>query len=226
MKNYKPIESKIWNAITALTSGVLTSIIYDALSHTSYMLEIDDKKYAITSTSLSFFASLGLVCGTFLMIWTVISLIIPCALKVHKRFSYDKVTRPNASELLKTITSVTETVKALYPHFEPTGVISDSPDYAKLYARELINAVTLLHKKFIPHNKKFQREILSFFRKPQFSSIISINSRLSTYEFNSLISILKLMVTNLQEYGNPDELLKKDCNEMLENLSELESILQ
>lgn len=52
MNDEKLFENKLWGQISALTSGVLTSLLYELLSGSSYKFDIEGKQYEIVSTGM------------------------------------------------------------------------------------------------------------------------------------------------------------------------------
>ena len=57
MAHYKTFEGKLRGAITALTSSILTSLICDTISNTSYVLQTSENQYTLTPTGNSFSSS-------------------------------------------------------------------------------------------------------------------------------------------------------------------------
>ena len=226
MANYKTFERKLRGAITALTSSILTSLICDVFSNTSYVLQTGEKQYMLTPTGNSFSGSVVFVILIFSIIWIIISIIIPIGSRLKERVSYRKIDQPNGKTLVGTFNQSKEIALSLRPVFiNEIGNVSDL-DTIKLYTKDLANVITALHKKFKPHNKKMQKHIVDHFRKPAHSSIFNIDSGISDYEFSALIVMLKKMVVNAQkcEKNTNEKLFLKDCNEMLDYLEELEKI--
>lgn len=222
MNNYKSFEAKLWNAISMLTSGVLTSLIYGLLSDVSYMLEIEGKQYKIFSVGTSLWGELGIILITFFVFWAVISVLIPMLLRIKKRFTYDKIKRVSAKELIRTLDVAKESIKNLYPIFyaEKNNDIPDT-DLVALHVRELARIILLLHSNFLPHNQKLRKTIEKYFRRHEHSSVISIDRNVSSYEFKATIALLRKMVMSASEKGSSDKLLEQDCAEMKKNLDEL-----
>ncbi len=226
MANYKTFERKLRGAITALTSSILTSLICDVFSNTSYVLQTGEKQYMLTPTGNSFSGSVVFVILIFSIIWIIISIIIPIGSRLKERVSYRKIDQPNGKTLVGTFNQSKEIALSLRPVFiNEIGNVSDL-DTIKLYTKDLANVITALHKKFKPHNKKMQKHIVDHFRKPAHSSIFNIDSGISDYEFSALIVMLKKMVVNAQkcEKNTNEKLFLKDCKEMLDYLEELEKI--
>lgn len=224
MNDYKSIETKVWNAVSVLTSGVLTSLIYEAISSSSYVLEINGKQYVFTSIGKSIWGAVGFILAIFLLLWTVIYVIIPLLLRIRKRFTYDKIRRVNAKDLVKTLDMAKELVKELYPVFCAEGDDTPDPYLIKLHNRDLTKTILLLHGKFLPHNKKMRKAIENYFRNPNHSSIITIDRKISSYEFDSVIALLRKMVSGVKLNGCGDKLLKKDCAEMEKALNDLDEL--
>lgn len=225
MDNYKSIETKLWNAISVLTSGVLTSLIYEAISESSYVLEIEGKQYVFTSTGIGFWGALGIILVVFLFLWAVISKLIPLLLRLKRRFSYDKIKRINVKELIKTIDNVKESITILYPILCAENKAEFDLVFARLHNRQLAKTILLLHRKFLPSNKKMRKTIKGYFRNADHSSVITIDKKISSYEFLSIIVLLREMVKSIKETDCTDELLEKDCIEMEKALDELDKLI-
>lgn len=226
MVHYKTFEGKMRGAITALTSSILTSLICNAVSNTSYVLQTDEKQYTLMAAGNSFSGSVVFVLLVFSIIWIVISIIIPIGLRLKERVSYRKIDQPNREALVSTFNRSKEIALSLRPVFiNEIGTVLDL-NMVKLYTKDLADVITALHKKYKPHNQKMQKHIVDHFRRPAHSSIFNINSGISNYEFTALIAMLKKMVENAQKCGTntSEELFLKDCKEMLDYLKELEKI--
>lgn len=224
MDNYKSFETKLWNGISVLTSGVLTSLIYESISKSSYVLEIEGKQYVFTSTGAGFWGAMGVILVTFFFLWAVISILIPLVLRIKKRFTYDKIKRVNAKELIKTIDKVKESIMFLYPIFCTENKAEFHPEFARLHNRDLAKTILLLHRKFLPSNKKLRKSIKGYFRNADHSSIITIDKKISNYELLSIIVLLREMVESIKETDYADELFQKDCIEMENALDELDEL--
>lgn len=98
-------------------------------------------------------------------------------------------------------------------------------DFAKLKIRTLANMVTTLHAKFIPHNKQRKLHMKDNFRYPDHSSIISINSGISKYEFSALINILQKIIDNISLYTTENSLIRQDCIQMSAMLKDLNDFI-
>lgn len=224
MDSYKSIEAKIWGSVSMLTSGILTSLIYGLLSDTSYSLVIDGQYYEIMSVGGSLWHAIGIVVFTFLGIWVLIFLLIPRLLKVCKRLCYDRIKPVSVKEAIKVLDEANTTIKELYPIFCAEKNYPSQSDFLKLYSRNISKTVLLLHKSFLPKNKRARKKIESYFRQPQFSSIISINQKISVYELASVVDLLKKIVQELNCTAENDALLVKDCAGMNAYLTELEQL--
>lgn len=65
MNQHKQIEGKLWNAIAALTSGILTNLIYNEISSTSYVLEFLNGQYTLIQVNNNAWEKIGLIFVTF-----------------------------------------------------------------------------------------------------------------------------------------------------------------
>ena len=225
MNRYKKIETKLRNEINILTSGVLTSLIYGLLSESSYELVWEGKHYTITSNGMSLWHALGLVVVTFLGLLAFISLFIPWMLKVRKRFVYASIKKVTARDLVEMIDETKLTIEELYPIFDSQNKDMQIQHIQKLHSRDLARTILRLHKKFLPQNKHIRDTIKKHFRNYNHSSIITIDRKISVYEFSSIISILKSMVSQLKLGSGDDLLLKKDCTEMENAIHDMEKLI-
>lgn len=221
MSSYKTIENNLWKASFPLVSGVLTSLIYEKLSSPSYMLDVHGEQFLFTSTETKFWRTVVFIIVTFLLIWAVIFAVIWLIQCLRKRFSYDKIKRVNAKDLVNTLDAAKVSVVELYPVLCNESGDASCTYLVKLHGRDLARIILLLHGKFLPHNQKMRRTIENYFRNPNHSSIITIDRSISGYEFSSMITILKKMVSTVESTARDDKLLEKDCNEMKKNLDEL-----
>lgn len=221
MNGHKTIEKKLWSVVSMLTSGVLTSLIYELLSGSSYNLDIDGKHYEITTTGMNSWCAIGVVVLTFFALWALISLLIPFLLRIRKRFAYDKIKQVSAKDLLKVLDEASATIKAVYPIFNAKSKDPSNNDYLKLYSRDVAKTILLLHRKFLPSNKRLRKRIETYFRHYQHTSIISIEQKVSSYELAANVTLLRNIVEQLSGVAGEDALLGKDCEEMKKALAEL-----
>ena len=117
MAHYKTFEGKLRGAITALTSSILTSLICDTISNTSYVLQTDEKQYTLATAGNSFSGSVVFVLLVFSIIWIIISIIIPIGLRLKERISYRKIDQPNRKTLVSTFNRSKEIALSLRPVF-------------------------------------------------------------------------------------------------------------
>lgn len=219
MNDYKKIETKLWNEVSMLTSGVLTSLIYGLLSEATYTLDIEGKLYEIKSTGMNPWCAIALVVLTFFALWACISLLIPVLLRIRKRFVYDKVKKISAKELMKVLDETSNTVKKLYPVFN-----TESGDLIRLYSRDIARIILLLHRYLLPQNIRLRKRIEAYFRYSEHASIITIDKKVSGYELAANLKLLKRMVTKLTRIAGNDALLSKDCKEMSAALADIEQL--
>lgn len=224
MNDEKTFEKKLWGQISALTSGVLTSLLYELLSGSSYELNIEGKQYQIASTGLNTWCAFGLVILTFLGLWAIFSLILPWLSRIRKRFAYDKVKKTTAKELIRVLDEVKLKIKELYPFFDCQEDTPIKEDLIILHGRELAMIISLLHRKFLPKNKWLRKRVEQYFRHSEHATITTIAKHISAYELATDIALLKSMVSKLKMFAGRDDLLNHDCTEMENKLNDLEKM--
>ena len=221
MNDEKIFENKLWGQISALTSGVLTSLLYELLSGSSYELDIEGKQYEIVSTGMSTWFAFGLVLLTFMGLWAIFSWVLPWLSKIRKRFVYDKVKKTTAKELIKVLDEAKRKIKELYPFFAHQEDAPIKEDIIVLHGRELAMIISLLHRKFLPKNKRLRKRVEQYFRHSEHATITTIAKHISAYELAADIALLKSMVAQLKKYAGRDALLNHDCTEMEGKLNDL-----
>lgn len=222
MNGYKVVETKLWNAVSMLTSGVLTSLIYGLLSGSSYELNIEGKHYEVTSTGMNSWFAFGLIVITFFGLWTLISVLIPWLLRIRKRFAYDKIKKITAKDLIRVLNETKDSIEDLYPIFDSEN--GKNKDLLRLRSREVAKTVLHLHSTFLPQNKRLRKRIEKYFRQHEHATIVTIDRKISGYELAAAVALLRNMVGQLKLVAGNDALLGKDCAEMEAKLKDLDQL--
>lgn len=219
MNSYKTVETKLWNTVSMLTSGVLTSLIYGLLSGSSYELNIEGKHYEVTSTGMNIWCAFGLIVITFLSLWTLISVLIPWLLRIRKRFAYDKIKKITAKDLIRVLDETKGSINDLYVIFDSAN--GKNKDLLRLHSRELAKTILRLHSTFFPQNKRLRKIIEKYFRQYEHATIVTIDQKVSGYELAAAVALLQNMVSQLKMVAGNDALLEKDCTKMEDALNDL-----
>ena len=222
MNSYKTVETRLWNAVSMLTSGVLTSLIYGLLSGSSYELNIEGKHYEITSTGMNIWCAFGLIVITFLGLWILISILNPWLFRIRKRFSYDKIKKITAKDLIRVLDETKGSIKDLYLIFDSSN--GKNKDLLRLHSRELAKTILRLHSTFLPQNKRLRKIIEKYFRQYEHATIITIDQKVSGYELAATVALLRNMVSQLKLAAGNDALFEKDCTEMEDKLNDLDQL--
>lgn len=222
MNGYKVVEKKIWNIVSMLTSGVLTSLIYGLLSGSSYRLKIEGQNYEVASTGMNLWCALVLVIVTFLSLWALISTLIPWLIRIRKRFAYDKIKKITAKNLISVLDETKDSIRKLYLIFSPENAKNEH--LLRLHSRELAKTILRLHGTFLPQNRQLRKTIEKYFRQYEYSTIITIDQKVSGYELAAAVALLRYMLRQLQLAAGSDVLLIKDCANMKDALNDLEQL--
>lgn len=224
MNDEKLFENILWGQISALTSGVLTSLLYELLSGSSYKFDIEGKQYEIVSTGMDTWLAFGLVLLTFFCLWAIFSWFLPWFSRIRKRFVYGKVKKTTAKELIRVLDETKQTTKELYPFFIHQDSDSIQEELIVLHSRELAMTISLLHRKFLPQNKRLRQRVEQYFRHSEHATFTTITKKISAYELAAEIGLLKSMVAQLKMLAGKDILLDRDCAEMAKKLNDLEKM--
>lgn len=221
MKNYKLLENKIRSLLAALTSGILTNLIYNIIYGTSYIIQSTETQTTIIPQTGGVIQAIGIILLTFITIWAFITILIPLALKTVNRFHFKKIVKYGTQELVSEFEKDKKEVLNLATLFFSGDTDKITSDLINLRIKELAVIITDLHKIFCPSNARLKARIKYSFRNTNHSSIINITDKVSSYEFLSLIAIMREMVCKTG-CSTSDSLLKKDLKEMNNMLSDLE----
>lgn len=221
-------ESKLWKAVTAVASSIMTNLLCNFLSHGSYIIQPNGTQYLIVSDdsnikndALSFAGILLL----FFVLWGILSVTIPISAKILKKIRFKKMKFHSRNDLVNTISMTKEQAINLKSIFYDEQYLASNMDLAKLQITTLAVIVSTLHAKFIPHNQQRRLHMKDNFRNPDHSSIININSAISKYEFSALIELLQKMVHNVALHTNEDNLIQQDCSQMSKMLNDLKELV-
>lgn len=224
---HQVFESKLWQAITAVASGIVTSLLYDLVSHSTYVIQQVNSQYVLMPDSSNTKGTLLSVCGIFVLffsIWGIIIFIIQIGTKVSKQLSFKNIQKISGRKLVFEYTKAKQQTIDLNNNFYTKSKGVSNISYIKLHLRDLSVIIVSLHAHFYPHNTLQKAHMKHYFRKPDHSTIISINNTISKYEFLTLIELLYLMVSQASLYARGNILMTCDCEEMFQMLKELKSI--
>ena len=220
-------ESKLWKAVTAVASSIMTSLLCNFLSHGSYIIQPNGTQYLIVSDdsnmksdALTFVGILLL----FFVLWGILSVTIPISTKILKKVRFKKMKFYSRNDLVNTISTTKEQAINLEKFFYDEQYLVSNIDLAKLQIRTLAVIISALHAKFVPHNQQRKLHMKDNFRHPDHSSIININSGVSKYEFLALVELLQKMVHNVALHTNEDNLIQQDCIQMSAMLKDLKDL--
>lgn len=220
-------ESKLWKAVTAVASSIMTNLLCSFLSHSSYIIQPNGAQYTIISDDSNMKSNaFSFVCILllFFALWGILSAAIPVSVKIIKKVRFKKMKFHSRTDLVNTISLTKEQAINLNSLFCDEQYLAANIDFAKLQVRTLAVIITTLHVKFVPPNQQRKLHIKDNFRNPDYSSIININSGISKYEFLALVELLEKMVNNITRYTNEDKLMQQDCIQMSTMLNELKDL--
>lgn len=218
------LESKLWQAITAVASGVITDLLYDLLSPSSYTIQDVDSQYVLipNSNNATWF-SICVILMLFFSLWGIIILIIQISTKLSKHLGGKRKPHLCGYKLVTQYTKAKEETIKLNSIFDSEMSHTPNITYIKLYLRDLSIPITSLHAQFYPHTRHQKTNLKYFFRNPEHSTILSINNIISKYEFLALIALLQKMVLLASSHVHKDKLMEKDCKDLLTMLQELDT---
>lgn len=226
MKLSHSFETKLWSAITAVASGIITSLLSDFISNTSYILQQNEKQYILVQTNNMYdtIFSISVILLTFFSLWAILTIIIQIGNKIYRQLKFNKLEKCTGTDLVNLICNTKEKLIKLNDRLYNKKNNIFNTDIAKLQIRELANIITTLHVKFKQYNQHKNIHMNKKFRHLNHASIINTSYGVSTYEFFAIINLLDKMLIDLSSLNRDDKLMKKDCNEMAQMLHDLKKI--
>lgn len=222
------VETKLWGAMTAIPSGIITSILYDAITTTSYVLEKSGKQCVFIQEQNSIwttFSILGGILLVFFFIWGLISGISVVVAWGCRYLKYNKPEKVSGKNLVDTFISAKEKTLELSNTVcaETTNQITSN--ISKLVIRELANIIISLHTKFVQHNQKREMSVRNCFRNQDRSSIIELTNEVSEYEVKALHDELH-RILNIISLNIDDNLMRRDVDELNNLLADIEGVME
>ena len=217
-------ESKLWKAITAVASGIMTSLLYDLFSQTSYVLQQEGTQYILRQSNNDVRSVLLTALSVFLMffiIWIIFIFIIQIGVKISKQLKFHKIERIHRDKLVNIYINAKNQTIQLKKKFDN----EPNANSAKLQLRELASIIIPLHTCFCPHNLRMKVHIKDYFRNPKHDTFLNVINMVSKYEFLSLIELLNEILKNFNFYSNDDELMKNDCKNIAKLIDDLKNVV-
>lgn len=195
MKQKNKQFTKISSILSAIASGILTDLICEQFSATSFTITFNNNVYHIKSiedSNLVF--KLVAIVLVFFLIWFLIAILLPNFLYAIDRLKTKNKPKYTKHKLLERYTKLKDDALKAF-------TLSNKCDEPNLYLYELFKCVNELDKLFSAVQPKV---IKSVFKKSNSASDIGYN--ISPYEFKLLINTLEIQIAKLIENVNPQEI--------------------
>ena len=229
MKNANRFETKIWTAITAICSSILTSLLTDLISSNSYTILEKDKQLVIQDIPMSLYdliVNYLKLIVVFFIIWLSLNTIVYITSKIYRKVHVKKLGQINEKEMSTVLETAKQRTMTLYERLEKRAFSDVKNCYIKMNLKELSSIILLLYSYFSRPDMKGKENLRKICRKSTFSSLPSISNGISYYELEGTFKLLKLIIVEAISVETDDELLKKDCIQMDNLLNEMVSIFQ
>lgn len=217
-----PFFRKTWGALSAIASSILTSIIYDEFSSPGYEVVYSNGKLQLNQIEeYGFWGKCLIILFIFLLFWTVISLVIPLAHYMLKRFRCRNKRQLRKSDILEAYQSCKKDILRLVEK----GLLLEGTccnDMKMLYTEEISLIVIRLYKAFCPGKKPLDHLVKSTFRTGK--TVYEINRFISPFEYNELICTVEKLLGLFA--GSNDKILKSDYSNLQKQVDELKQITE
>lgn len=227
-KIFKDIDPMSY--ISAITSGILTNILYGDLFPCHY-----EKKIADNGTTLfepieeyNLWQKLLIILSIFLILWFILYIVFPFIINLAKSLSRKKRIIYTSKDIVCSYKNINTNVQNLIERNQLLLSISNVSN--TVLASEISHYINELDRLFIEKNNVQQKIINSAFRHG--NTINDINKYISYYEFHALIDNVDALFhsifpnqtnnNNLQQNNN-NNLQQKDCSNLEEKLEKLKT---
>lgn len=165
MKNANRFETKIWTAITAICSSILTSLLTDLISSNSYTVLEKDKQLVIQDIPMSLhdltlnYLKLIVV---FLIIWLSLNAIVYTATKIYRKVHVRKLGQISEKEMSSVLETAKQRTMTLYERLEERSFSDVKNCYIKMNLKELSSIILLLYGYFSRPDIKGKENLKKF----------------------------------------------------------------
>lgn len=219
MNSHFTLDTDTRNTLIAIPSSIITNLIYDLLSTTSYVVKPNNTYYTIQSISnipITLLTILS-VFLLFILIWITLITFFKLVEKIYKQLSYNKIQYYAGEYLVHEYTQLKNRTIELHNKIDDSATNNKT----ELYLRDLIEIVSSLKSLFSPFLYAPDYYTKGCFRSIP-SDIMNINIAISPYEYSALISLLDDMVRNISPLGNSNPLIALDCKNLRKTLYDLQ----
>lgn len=215
-----PFIKKTWGALSAITSSILTSIIYDEFSSSGYEIVCLGSSLQLNEISEhNFFHKCLLIIFIFLFLWATISIAIPFFYYVLKRLQYRNKRKFRKSDILTAYqTSKEDTLRLL----EKVWVLEQNcySSANVLYSEEISLIIIKLYNTFCPGKKHLDNVVKSAFRTG--NTVYEIGRYISPFEYDELIGVVEKLLNLLS--GSQAEMLSSDYSKLSKQIDALKHV--
>lgn len=225
MRRIKLSEKKIWTALSAVASSVLTDAIYDEFSEISYELQTVGQKVIFVPRDTLAFGEKALIIGSlFIVIWAVISLIMRgidtlidrLRFRNKKSFGADRIVADyNAAR------SIVLEVSNFFNHANELSTITQNDILVR--TGEFVTAINILHRSFCPETKRQSKVVKSTFRTG--SELCDVGKRITPYEYEAVVNIAG-DVLELWQAIDDIPMVASDCEMINAAINDLKNVIR
>lgn len=223
-------ENRVWSALSAVASSVLTDLFYDEISATSYSVIMQGAEPLIVEVdAYPLISKLLIIAGVFLSIWLTIGILFPLIVGFVKTRCYKRVKIYSSESICKLYKEETNNVLLIteaVTNFEHPNAFA-----ATLYISRLMSVVNNLYVIFCSPKSSTRRSITASFRNG--GSLDNIDNRISVYEYEELLNeierLLKLLDLHKQENdltGTTEHTEQSKTDEKASTISDSSKLMQ
>lgn len=215
-------DNNIQNALFAVASSILTSILCDEFTDGNYVIQQTAEQIKIIQIrEHNFVMQIFFIIGIYLIIWCLITLLVPRIFHFLSRFRYPKIKNYSKKMVVSHYKETKHSILKLHGVICNEGKENDI-SYITLYTEELSCIINKMYATFCSPKEYNRKVIKSSFRKGV--SINDIGLFISPYEYYALIEEIKKLL-DICLSNNTDPISQLDYEKLQARINKLENII-
>ena len=215
-------DKELIDSLSAITSGILTNIIYDGFFPYYYeKVNTSDTIKFVQIEKFNFFQKLLMIVSIFLLIWFFLAVLIPSIIKTVKILSYKKKKLHSQAAIVTIYNNINKKMQKLIQNNVFILFNNNTNCDITVLSSEISNYINELHMIFCPSKYIQKKVVKSAFRHG--NTVNDISKYISYYEFNSLINNIEF-IFNLIFQNSNDDLQRKDYHLLYKKINDLKSL--
>lgn len=222
MSDKKVYSGRLRGEISAIVSGILTNLIYEELAVTKFkIVSTEGECFVIQLNDGAFGIRLAVIMGTFIVLWLLISLVIPICVNQIERLRYKNIKGFNKKSVVTVFHTMKKNVQEISEQIRNLSE-TNRLHVLPLYTCELGQIINRMHDTFCPRTRHLKRIVQASFRNG--ATVYDMGRYISSYEFDTLLNEIQRLLEEVSK-SSRSKLLQADCEMLKEQLSIIKNVV-